>query len=308
MLALISIDWANLYAWQSTPFSEAGPKLLAAAEQGVREAPEAPYARTALARAYMHHWRWSEAEREMRAACELAARDPIFCGANIAHVCPALGCVEEQLEAARLYESKIGAADALGFWMPWALINNDRLEEAEAMSLRAQEIDAAWAPFLASIQLRLGRREEVVARIRKQLADGGDAVAAREIARRGAESPEAAVRWIAEHQATAGKFGQANLNDFLSAQTYAEVGDYEVALTALEKSVAEHEPGIELFGVDPIFDPIRDTPRFRALVEQMGLTAYHEKNGVFERARQRVALATASESPRATRREANTTP
>jgi hypothetical protein len=56
-----------------------------------------------------------------------------------------------------------------------------------------------------------------------------------------------------------------------------------------EKSVAEHEPGMELFGGDPIIDPIRDSARFRALIERMGLTAYYEKNGVFERAWQRVA-------------------
>jgi TolB-like protein len=305
MLALISIDWANLYTWQSTPFIEAGPKLLAAAERGVAEAPDAPYARTALARAYMHHWRWSDAEREMRASCDLAPRDPIFCGANIAHVCPALGCVEEQLEAARLYGSKIGAADALGFWMPWALINNDRLEDAEAMSLRAREIDSGWAPFLPSVQWRLGRHEEVLARIQKQLADSGDAAASREIARRSAESPAAAMRWIAEQQAAGRLLVFPNQRHFLAAQTYAEARDLGSALAELERSVATHEPGMELFGVDPIFDPIRDTPRFRALIEQMGLTAYHEKYGVFERARQRVALTAAGDSAPVAQREAS---
>jgi hypothetical protein len=65
----------------------------------------------------------------------------------------------------------------------------------------------------------------------------------------------------------------------------------DAALAALERSVAEHEPGVELYGLEPAFDPIRDNPRFRALIEKMGLTAYHEKNGVFERARLRVAAA-----------------
>jgi hypothetical protein len=62
-------------------------------------------------------------------------------------------------------------------------------------------------------------------------------------------------------------------------RTCAELGDVDSSAAALERSVAEHEVGMELFGLDPIFDPIRDTPRFRAVIARMGLTNYHARYG-----------------------------
>ena len=48
-------------------------------------------------------------------------------------------------------------------------------------------------------------------------------------------------------------------------------GDYNAAMTALERGVAEREP---LFGVpsipcDPVFDPLKTNPRFEKLMRRL---------------------------------------
>jgi len=275
-LAMMSMTWANLFVWKDRPFGEAGPKMLSLAEQAVASAPDVSYTHGALSRALAHHWRWEEAEREMRRACEITPRDGLVCGAFKAQLCAALGCVEEQLEGARLYAERVAAANANGFYLPWALINNNRLEEAEGVSLRAREIDPTAAEFLGNLQWRLGHQAELLEGWRRWVEANGDRETMREFEQVAAKGDAGLWRWLAGQQA-AGRLSPPNMNDFAAAQTYAELGDMELALQELERSVAEHEPGMEMFGLDPIFDPVRDTSRFRALIEKMGLTAYHAK-------------------------------
>lgn len=54
------------------------------------------------------------------------------------------------------------------------------------------------------------------------------------------------------------------------AYLHLALGDRERALTLLAESVDEHSRWIELIAVDPILDPLRDEPRFQALVARMG--------------------------------------
>jgi TolB-like protein/DNA-binding winged helix-turn-helix (wHTH) protein len=286
-LAMVSISHANLYVFGSRALAEAGPEMLARARAAVSEAPESAYAHVALSRARLHHWRWEDAEREMRRSCELAPRKAHvdmgsssigLCGAIKAQICAALGCIDDQLAGARLFQSQFAAdVGASGYWLAWALINNNRLEEAEAASARAGEVGPEAAPFLPSIQWRLDKREAAVASLARLYSAWGASDAARELDGRVNEDPEAAWRWIADRWRDGDIPARPNQHHFLSASFYVELGDLEAALAALERSVAEHEPAMEMYALDPILDPIRDTPRFRALIARMGLTAYHAK-------------------------------
>lgn len=47
--------------------------------------------------------------------------------------------------------------------------------------------------------------------------------------------------------------------------------DHDQAFAFLEKALDEHDPRLPHIGVSPIWDCVRDNPRFRALVERMGL-------------------------------------
>jgi TolB-like protein/DNA-binding winged helix-turn-helix (wHTH) protein len=271
--ANLSFVWGNLYVFGNRPFREAGPKLLAHAEAAAELAPDSAWARLSLARAAVHHWQWQRSEQEMRRVCALAPRTA-NCGLAQWHVCSALGCVEEQLEGARIFLRRVpaewGAWDAVAL----ALLNQGRLAEAEPAAQRARQLGSPAALHLPSIQWRLGKQAESVAGL-QALARGGPADAD-EIGRLGARDPASAWRVFAERHATADPkpFTSAH---FMSAQSFALIGDLEAAMRELERSVADHEPGMEMFGLDPVFEPIRDTPRFRALIRRMGLVDYHAK-------------------------------
>ncbi|HET7373418.1 MAG TPA: hypothetical protein VFJ20_08520, partial [Gemmatimonadaceae bacterium] len=52
-------------------------------------------------------------------------------------------------------------------------------------------------------------------------------------------------------------------------------GEYDKAVTAVERSVAAREPllWITSLACDPIFDPLKSNARFQALLQRLGATA-----------------------------------
>jgi DNA-binding winged helix-turn-helix (wHTH) protein/TolB-like protein/Flp pilus assembly protein TadD len=56
-----------------------------------------------------------------------------------------------------------------------------------------------------------------------------------------------------------------------AALIYAALGEREPALAALERSITDHSQMVGFTNVDPGFDTLRDDPRFRAVVERLGL-------------------------------------
>jgi eukaryotic-like serine/threonine-protein kinase len=55
------------------------------------------------------------------------------------------------------------------------------------------------------------------------------------------------------------------------ARLYSKVGDREKALAGLESALAERSLGLVLLKVDHAWDPIRDDPRFAAIVRKVGI-------------------------------------
>ena len=52
---------------------------------------------------------------------------------------------------------------------------------------------------------------------------------------------------------------------------YTRAGRREEALHYLELAYGEHDPNMPSLSVDPIFDFLRDEPRFQALLDGLGL-------------------------------------
>jgi len=55
------------------------------------------------------------------------------------------------------------------------------------------------------------------------------------------------------------------------AAVYCATGQSSVAMTWLEKALANHEEGLNQLAVEPIFDGCRQDPRFHALIQRLGL-------------------------------------
>ena len=57
------------------------------------------------------------------------------------------------------------------------------------------------------------------------------------------------------------------------AQAYAQRGDTDKALGALQRGVEVNDPGLNTLRVDPLFDPIRADPRFGVLLKRLDASA-----------------------------------
>jgi adenylate cyclase len=49
------------------------------------------------------------------------------------------------------------------------------------------------------------------------------------------------------------------------------LGDTDRAIALLEQAVDEHHPWAVHFNIDPALDPVRHQPRFRALLQRLGI-------------------------------------
>ena len=55
------------------------------------------------------------------------------------------------------------------------------------------------------------------------------------------------------------------------ATIYGALGETDKAFAELEKAFAEHDWDIHRLKVDPFMDPLRDDPRFAALLKRLNL-------------------------------------
>ncbi|WAT17009.1 TIR domain-containing protein [Aurantiacibacter sp. MUD11] len=60
---------------------------------------------------------------------------------------------------------------------------------------------------------------------------------------------------------------------YQQAQVLAVWGENEAALDALETGLENSDPGVAICGAEPLFDPIRQDPRFAAILGRLGLEA-----------------------------------
>ncbi|MCB2066404.1 MAG: TIR domain-containing protein [Erythrobacter sp.] len=86
---------------------------------------------------------------------------------------------------------------------------------------------------------------------------------------------------IAEHALGQAEAGQARFDELLAGygdsthyqqgQVLAQWGETDRALAALEQGLALRDAGLAFAGVDPLLDPIRQEPRFAAILARLGL-------------------------------------
>jgi tetratricopeptide (TPR) repeat protein len=142
---------------------------------------------------------------------------------------------------ARRYDEAIGAfldARALipedvsvNMWLGMAYYFRGDFQNALAACERAGEINGPWC--LAMVYEKLGRRAEAQAMLAKLRASVGD------------------------------RFAEGY------ADIYAQWGDTARALDWLETAVRDRDPYLAYTKVNPFFDPIRNEPRFEAVMQQL---------------------------------------
>jgi len=219
---------------------------------------------------------WTTAEHEFRQA---VARDPDSVEPRLTlaeHLCRLGKRDEALLEAERLRESKAVAPEVVGR-VGTLFFYLRRNRDAEAEFKRAIGLDANnpfphyWLAILYETQHRYpewidqrlrayqssGSAPESIERFRRAYLKGGYEGFWRmqlEIAR----------EWAERHPETA-----LSLN---YARIFLRLHDEEAAFNYLRVAFEEGDPDLFDLTVDPLYDPIRQDPRFRNFLKQLGVS------------------------------------
>lgn len=218
-----------------------------------------------------HRWKWEEAGKEFRRALEL---NPHFSTAHqwyaIYHACEGrtAEAIARMKQAVELDPTSAAINADLGQMHFFA----GDVEQALAACRRALELDPQNSfalLYLFYINAKAGRDNEA-ADAYLQFTEKADPSGSRV---RHAGYRDAGLRGLLRLDIDYFVKESRNPRSYNRvAEDYSLLGDHEQALSWLEKSVESHNFFMAFIKVNPLFTSLRDEPRFKALVERVGLT------------------------------------
>jgi eukaryotic-like serine/threonine-protein kinase len=252
---------------------EAFPKANAAALKALELDDSLAEAHTSLATILVNEWDWGGAAKEFKRSIEL---NPGYATARhwYAFYLTALGRLEEAIrEGQRAQEldplSVIINRD-LGLIYYYAR-KPDRAIEQYCKSLELDPNFALTHQALGRAYLLKGMREDALAALRLAAALSSDSVAmCAALAHALAETGS-----VVEARKILADLIERSRRSYVSptniAVVYAGLGENDQAMEWLEKALAEHNAGLMMLKVHPVFDPLRSDPRYQDLLRRIGL-------------------------------------
>ena len=252
--------------------AETRPKAAAAATAALKLDPNLTGGYTELAYVEQREWRWSAAEAGYRRAIRLSPSDS-RAHANLADLLSCQGRFDEAIALARRARDmdplSVWRATTLGMVLYFARRYDEAAHELRAVTARHPE-DATAHWYLGNVLMATSRFDEAIESLERSVA--------------GQRNP-GPLGFLASAYAKAGRFHDAErVVDELSrlAQrsyvppaafvvAYSGLGDRERAFAALEQAYEERSNLIRSLKVLPVLDPLRDDPRFTAMVRRVGL-------------------------------------
>jgi TolB-like protein len=263
------------------PPHAAMPKAEGAARKSLELDDSLAEAHAALALVRHHYyWDWKGAEASYRQAIE---RNPDFAAAHLWYswMLFALGRQDEAFDEVELTLDIVQQTDphrlvgvhatrALGYY--WG----GDYERAVRESKMAMELDPdSFMPhfILGRAYIRMGKASEAIAELKHKAASVQESplMAAALGLAYGTSGQTKQTQKIVQAFAAYAKKRYIPATYF--GMLYAGLGDQEQALNWLEKAYEERADGLTWINVEPMFDGVRQHPRFQALVKRMGLGA-----------------------------------
>ena len=258
---------------ENIPRTEVEPRVRPLVEKALQLDPRSADAHTARGNfALQIELDWARAEKEFRQAIELnPSCMPAHAWYGILHY--VLGRSEEALREIRAAADLDPLFRQLTYWQSTALLDLGDVERAGKLVLGALEQDPAYAPMrfrLARVYLASGRTDD--ARRELALSDRGQvspaAVAARAVLRARMGEPDEARRLLARAESPDGTLF---LRPTLVAELLVALGRTDEALALLENDCRDGERSLWIDYRWESYDPIREDPRFLALLRSMQL-------------------------------------
>jgi TolB-like protein/DNA-binding winged helix-turn-helix (wHTH) protein/Tfp pilus assembly protein PilF len=263
--------YALMSAYDVAPPSELIPKARAAALKALELDEQLAEAHVSLALiAQNYDWDWQTSEKEYRRAIAL---DPNYATAHhwYAEHLALLGRFEEaflEMQRARQLDplSLIIQTDNA------AILYFSRQYDPAIVQFRAvleMEPNFPRANMLAYAYVQEGRFADALADVENWSRVDNSywpwAVGAYVYGRAG--QPAQARRALEKLQL----LNRRQIDPFVFVSPYIGLGDKDRALAWLDKAVAGHSPGLTALKVDPIYDPLRNDPRFQEFLRRVGL-------------------------------------
>jgi TolB-like protein/class 3 adenylate cyclase/cytochrome c-type biogenesis protein CcmH/NrfG len=244
-----------------------------AAEKALELEPELAEAHTARGKVLgWYHWDFAAGELALRRA---VAANPNYADAHwaLGSLLPTTGHMKEGLKEIRTAQTLDPLSPHTSYWNARYLIYARRTEEAIEESRKALDMDPGFAygwTTLGRAQLLEGRNEEAVESLQRGKEVGGSktfqAFLAYGLAAAGREKE---ARQILETIARVE--GSDYVRSEILAAVYGALGDRDEAFRQLERAFEERSAGLIYLHLDPMYDSLREDPRFGVLVEKIGL-------------------------------------
>ena len=274
--AAVYVSLAEAYRFLSSVTIGGSPAERLKAMSAVRKAleldPDLAEAHVVLAGMLQDEWHWAEAESEYRRSLELNPSDAGAYSGLAAWLLSQgrLGEAVERAKRARELDPSPGAAVELG----WILFNARRYDEAireycSALAIEQDNANTLWRLGFA-LSFKHQSQEAISALDRavsvSDRAPGNLGVLAAVYGQAGRRAD--ALRVLAELKKRQ-KTSYVPAGAFVLA--YSGLADREQTLISLEQAYKEQSYILQYLKVHPVFDSLRDDPRFKDLVRRVGL-------------------------------------
>ena len=269
---------ANSYAlmpgYTLAPASKYMPKAREAAVRALEIDDQLPEAHVALALILENYdWDWNTAEKEYRRAIEL---NPNYATAHhwYAEFLMWRGRFAEALResesARRLDPLSLIIATDRGAILYFSRQYDRAIEQFQSV----REMDPSFGRVrqVVDAYMQQGRFAEALANLEDWRRTSGDGIhiSSRLVYLYGRMGQKDKAR--AELRKLEAMSGTQALDPVLMARAYTGMGNNDAALSALEKGYAQRSNLLTALKVEPVYDPLRDDPRFQELLRRVGFT------------------------------------
>ena len=251
--------------------SEIRPKATSAARKALELDPKLAEAHAILAEMYQKQWKWAESEEEYKRALELKPNDA-SAHRGFAYWLACHGRTQEALawvERGRELDP-LGSADTVGFLLIMARRYDESIREYRSvLAVHPEYTNARWGLGFALIvnhqtDQAIPEMEKTVAMMNR--SPGSLEMLATAYAHAGRRQD--ALTLINELKQRRQR-GYVPAGAFIN--TYLALGDYDEAFFWCDEAYKEQSAILQWIKVDPLFDPVRNDPRFVDLVHRVGL-------------------------------------
>jgi TolB-like protein/Tfp pilus assembly protein PilF len=268
----IADSWMHL-ADDYVPPEQGYTSAREAAEKALELEPELAEAHTARGKVLgWYEWKFAEGELALRRA---VAANPNYAEAHwaLGSLLPTTGHLKEALQEVRTAQLLDPLSPVTAYWHARYLLYTRRPKEAIEECRRALALDPDFAyglSILGRAQLLEGKGDEAVGSMRSSaergVSNSHQAYLAYVLAATGhAEEARAILERVADGE------GPDYVRGEILAAVNGELGDVDEAFRQLERAYADRSAGLIYLHLDPLYDSIREDPRFSALVRKIGL-------------------------------------